>query len=282
MSTRTIYYNLEKPDASDAYDIGVSNNNMDRIDSALHDLNRAIMGQAHSGNPITGIYQDEGALIIALSDGRRFNVGQIVGTDGAPGASVANAVIENGELLITLTNGTIFNAGNVNSGESTHLYIRYSQLDPALTSTQISTQPADYMGVYVGTANTAPTQAAAYSWYRIRGENGAQGLDGADGVSITNAEINESGQLVLRLSDASELNAGTVSTVTSVAVDTEGKLVIGTSSKTMPHVKSEAAIATSDILPDSMQPVSSKAVHGVIESLRERIQRLEDMIQGTV
>lgn len=61
MSTKTTNYNLVKPDASEFYDVGVPNGNMDIIDQNLKSLNDGKQGNltfdstptAGSSNPVT-------------------------------------------------------------------------------------------------------------------------------------------------------------------------------------------------------------------------------------
>ncbi|MCC8056446.1 pyocin knob domain-containing protein [Cloacibacillus sp.] len=55
------------------------------------------------------------------------------------------------------------------AGGSSYLHIRYSAVANP-TDTQISTTPNDYMGTCVISSPTAPTTAASYAWYKIKGD----------------------------------------------------------------------------------------------------------------
>ena len=60
MSTTTSHYNLVKPAGSEAYDVGVQNNNMELIDAALwkHEqaINMLVSGENNIGNIICAGY----------------------------------------------------------------------------------------------------------------------------------------------------------------------------------------------------------------------------------
>ena len=73
---------------------------------------------------------DEGELIITLTDGSVHNAGKVVGADGKDGAGIsAMSIDDNGELIVTLTDGTELNAGAIptaaaeDSGLKTIVYV---------------------------------------------------------------------------------------------------------------------------------------------------------------
>ena len=73
---------------------------------------------------------DEGELVITLTDGSVHNAGKVVGANGKDGAGVAAmAINDSGELIVTLTDGTELNAGAIpvaaaeDSGLRTIVYV---------------------------------------------------------------------------------------------------------------------------------------------------------------
>ena len=87
---------------------------------------------------------------------------------------------ESAAVCITGSTGAKGDKGSTGaSGESDHMHIRYSA---KADGSNMSTTPNDYMGVYSGTAATAPTTATSYKWYKIRGDAGG---NGAVGVGIS-------------------------------------------------------------------------------------------------
>lgn len=59
-------------------------------------------------------------------------------------------------------------------GVQTYVWIMWSQDYPSSDS-DMQTTPADYIGIYTGTASTAPTSYEAYTWYDYKGERGVPG-----------------------------------------------------------------------------------------------------------
>ncbi|MEG0784000.1 MAG: hypothetical protein RR389_01105 [Christensenella sp.] len=166
MSRTTSHYSFIKPDLTDRYDIEDQNFNMDKIDAALSELNAQI---AESGTGIIGAAINNGDLVLTLSTGSVINVGCVIGPF-VSGATINDA----GRLIIKLSDGKIYDAGLVETGYlSERIHIMYADTDPTLTSDiKISTTPSTWMGIYIGSSQTAPVMASAYSWNKIRGSDG--------------------------------------------------------------------------------------------------------------
>ncbi len=115
------------------------------------------------------------------------------GPAGADGLTITSATVSvAGRLLVTLSNGTVIDAGNV-SGVSSATVNGSGQL--VLTKQDGSTITA---GNVVG-----PTGATGAT-----GPQGPQGDTGAQGIGVSGAVVNGSGQLVITLTDGSTVNAG--------------------------------------------------------------------------
>ena len=66
------------------------------------------------------------------------------------------------------------------NGVSSYIYRKYS--DNANGSPMSDNSNSKYIGIYTGTSATAPTTPSAYTWSKIKGEDGQQGVPGARGT----------------------------------------------------------------------------------------------------
>ncbi len=64
-----------------------------------------------------------------------------------------------------------------------YFYIRYSANADGSNMTSTPQANTKYMGTCSSTSATAPTNASAYSWSLIKGEDGEQGIKGEDGAN---------------------------------------------------------------------------------------------------
>lgn len=67
-------------------------------------------------------------------------------------------------------------------GTSTYFYVRYSANSTGNPMTTAPTSDTKYMGVASTTSPTAPTSYSAYTWTKIKGEQGTAGKDGTNGT----------------------------------------------------------------------------------------------------
>lgn len=71
------------------------------------------------------------------------------------------------------------NGNNGRDGVSSYIYRKYS--DNANGSPMSDNSNLKYIGIYTGTSATAPTTPSAYTWSKIKGEDGQQGAPGVRG-----------------------------------------------------------------------------------------------------
>lgn len=101
----------------------------------------------------------------------------------------------------TRSDGTYFtfavsNGAKGDTGDASHVWIKYASQQPTANSHSIGDNPDDWMGIYSGTAETAPTDWQAYSWYQIKGDKGDTGAPATvTGVTVEYI-VSDSGTIV--------------------------------------------------------------------------------------
>jgi len=148
-------------------------------------------GGSGSGGNSVGVsaaeINDDGHLIITLSDGSAIDAGKARGEEGPQGAR-GNRWYLGTAITGVNTSGASFSSSEVEMAYFGDLYLN-------------TTYYRIYQCIYTG----APADA---KWVYIGSIKGASGQDGAD--SISSAAVNASGNLVLTLSNGNTLNAGKV------------------------------------------------------------------------
>ena len=146
------------------------------------------------------------------------------GNNGAAGVGVKDAVVdENGNLIITLTDGTVYNLGNVtgakgdkgDAGKDGHDGQNGqdgSNGSNGLNGTGIQSAHIDADGNLIITF----TDGVVTNLGKIVGTDGKDGKDGADGkdgIGIKGCRIDDDGNLILTLTDNTTLDAGNISAI---------------------------------------------------------------------
>jgi len=75
----------------------------------------------------------------------------------------------------TTSTFTVTNGAKGDKGDNAYIWIKYASQEPTASSNSFGDLPDDWMGVYFGTASTAPTDWQQYAWYKIKGEQGDTG-----------------------------------------------------------------------------------------------------------
>ncbi len=188
---------------------------------------------------------EDGNLIITLTDDTVHNAGKVIGDKGeqgdagATGVGVKSVTIdEDGNLIITLTDGTVHNAGKVTGSNG-------SNGENGASGVGVKSVMIDEDGNLIITL----TDDTMYNLGKVtgvkdnkgeKGEKGTDGNNGVDGVGIANAVVDENGNLIITLSDGTVRNFGKITGnngnngengasgvgVKSVTVDEDGNLII--------------------------------------------------------
>lgn len=101
----------------------------------------------------------------------------------------------------TRSDGTYFtfvvsNGAKGDTGDASHVWIKYASQQPTANSHSIGDNPDDWMGIYSGTAETAPTDWQAYSWYQIKGDKGDTGAPATVTGATVEYIVSDSGTIV--------------------------------------------------------------------------------------
>lgn len=133
-------------------------------------------------------------------------------TPGGDGVSIRDAEVINGNLIITLTDSTSIDVGRV-VGEKGDIG---STGNTGAAGTSVSSVSINNFGNLLITLTDSTVidvgyvigPAGANGTPGINGIDGVDGLNGANGVSVVSSSINNSGNLILSLSDGSSIDAG--------------------------------------------------------------------------
>lgn len=187
-----------------------------------------------NGNDGVGIAKSEvnasGELVITYSNGDSTNLGKIVGKDGLDGTNGQNGLSayeiaknggfigtkedwleslkgekgEQGEQGIQGIQGIQGEQGEKGQNGADGIGITNSEINKngELVITY-SNNTVDNLGVVVGADGKDGTNGT-------NGVDGTNGIDGKDGIGITNAKINNLGELILTYSDGKSINLGKV------------------------------------------------------------------------
>ena len=79
---------------------------------------------------------------------------------------------------------TVTNGAKGDTGDNSYIWIKYASQEPTASSHSFGDVPDAWIGVYFGTASSAPTNWQQYRWYKFKGEKGDTG-DPATLVSVT-------------------------------------------------------------------------------------------------
>ena len=111
---------------------------------------------------------------ITTSDNNEVIIPIVVSPNANFGSEDSNSGTINIPVISPISTVLKLNWSKINSGLSHYVHIRYRANEG---ETILSTEPDDYMGVYSGTSEVAPTDVSAYTWYDVKGESGSPGAD---------------------------------------------------------------------------------------------------------
>lgn len=130
----------------------------------------------------------EDTYTMSLTDGNSFDF------TVTNGRSINNITKTNTEDLVdtytisyndnTTSTFTVTNGEKGDEGERTYVWIKYSHERP-IRDTDLKNDADDWIGIYTGTEDVAPTSYSSYQWYEYKGEKGEKG----DSIELDDVEI---------------------------------------------------------------------------------------------
>ena len=88
----------------------------------------------------------------------------------------------------TTSTFTVTNGAQGPTGQAWYVHIKYYAVQPTRDSDMGDT-PDNWIGIYSGTASSAPTHYTSYQWFEIKGDKGDTGDTGETGNGIASFEL---------------------------------------------------------------------------------------------
>ena len=89
-------------------------------------------------------------------------------------SSGTNPVVDTYTITLadtTTSTFTVTNGRKGDTGSQTYVWLKWAAQNPTADN-QLSDNPDDWIGIYTGTATTAPTTRSSYTWFKYKGETG--------------------------------------------------------------------------------------------------------------
>ena len=192
------------------------------------------------------VIDEDGKLIITLTDDSVLDLGKVTGEKGDAGIGVKSVAIDDdGNLIITLTDDTVYNLGKVTEakGDKGDQGDKGDKGDTGATGVGVKSATIDEDGNLIITL----TDDTVHNAGKVIGDKGEQGDTGATGVGVKSVTIDEDGNLIITLTDDTVHNAGKVNAsngengrngadgvgIENAVVDENGNLIITLSDGTV-------------------------------------------------
>lgn len=91
---------------------------------------------------------------------------------------------------------TVTNGAKGDKGDNTYTWIKYASQKPTESSHSFGDVPDNWIGVYSGASDTAPTDWQEYSWFQIKGEKGDTGAAATVISNVVEYQVGDSGTII--------------------------------------------------------------------------------------
>ena len=91
---------------------------------------------------------------------------------------------------------TVTNGKKGDKGDNQYVWIKYASQKPTATSHSFGDVADDWIGIYSGSYDTAPTDWTQYEWFKIKGEKGDTGAPAALVSSQITYQVGDSGTII--------------------------------------------------------------------------------------
>ena len=96
----------------------------------------------------------------------------------------------------TFATFTVTNGAKGDKGDNTYTWIKYASQEPTATSHSFGDVPDNWIGIYFGSSDTAPTDWTQYQWFKIKGEKGDTGSPATLTSSKVEYQASDSGSII--------------------------------------------------------------------------------------
>ena len=96
----------------------------------------------------------------------------------------------------TTSTFSVSNGAKGDKGDNAYIWVKYASQEPTAGSHSFGDIPDDWIGIYVGTSETAPTSYSSYKWYQIKGEKGDTGAPATLVSSSITYQVGYSGTII--------------------------------------------------------------------------------------
>lgn len=129
-----------------------------------------VLEQANTAKKLTGQILEN--WLVSFADGHG-GIQSIAKT----GSTGTNPVVDTYTITLSDTTTydiTVTNGVKGDTGAQTYVWIKWAAQQPTANN-QMSNNPDKWIGIYTGTASTAPSNYTSYQWYEYKGEKGDTG-----------------------------------------------------------------------------------------------------------
>ena len=91
---------------------------------------------------------------------------------------------------------TVTNGEKGDKGDNQYVWIKYASQKPTETSHSFGDVADDWIGIYSGSSDTAPTDWTQYTWFKIKGEQGDTGEPATLVSSSVTYQVGDSGTII--------------------------------------------------------------------------------------
>lgn len=190
---------------------------------------------------------------------------------------------------------TVTNGEKGDKGDNQYVWIKYASQKPTATSHSFGDVADDWIGIYSGSSDTAPTDWTKYEWFKIKGEKGDTGAPAALVSSQITYQVGSSGTIVpsgswsesippvpqgkyLWTKEVIQFNTGNPITKYSVSrFGIDGSGSVSTVAGVSPNSDGNVPLSAADL---KALPVAGGPMEGSINMNGQKVYGLNDPING--